>query len=107
MSPGSVRPLASGTPGGPHMFRRTTAALLVAALAILLVSCGDDDSSADKTTTTAPDGKQACDPASLPTKDPGALKVATGDPAFSPWVEDDKPESGKGFESAVVYAVAD
>ena len=33
--------------------------------------------------------------------------MATGEPAFPPWVEDDKPESGKGFESAVVYAVAD
>ncbi|MBK0297090.1 transporter substrate-binding domain-containing protein, partial [Bacillus sp. S34] len=27
-------------------------------------------------------------------------------PAYSPWVEDNKPQSGKGFESAVAYAVA-
>jgi polar amino acid transport system substrate-binding protein len=32
--------------------------------------------------------------------------VATGNPAFPPWVVDDKPESGKGYEAAVTYAVA-
>ena len=37
----------------------------------------------------------------------GKLTVATGDPAYYPYVIDDKPQSGKGFESAVVYAVAD
>lgn len=35
------------------------------------------------------------------------LTIATGEPAYSPWVEDDKPESGKGFEAAVAYAVAE
>jgi len=38
---------------------------------------------------------------------PGKLTIATGKPAYSPWVEDDKPESGKGFEAAVAYAVAE
>lgn len=38
---------------------------------------------------------------------PDKLTIATGSPAYSPWVEDDKPESGKGFEAAVAYAVAD
>jgi polar amino acid transport system substrate-binding protein len=37
----------------------------------------------------------------------GKLTVATGDPAYYPYVIDDKPQSGKGFESAVVYALAD
>jgi polar amino acid transport system substrate-binding protein len=36
----------------------------------------------------------------------GKLTVATGDPAYYPYVIDDKPQSGKGFESAVIYAVA-
>ncbi len=36
----------------------------------------------------------------------GTLTVATGNPAFFPWVLDDAPESGKGFEAAVAYAVA-
>lgn len=37
----------------------------------------------------------------------GVLTIATGNPAYYPWVYDDAPESGKGFESAVAYAVAD
>ena len=40
------------------------------------------------------------------TKTKGKLTIATGQPAYYPWVIDDKPESGQGFESAVAYAVA-
>ncbi len=36
----------------------------------------------------------------------GKLTIATGNPAFFPWVIDDTPESGQGFEAAVAYAVA-
>ncbi|MGO4276846.1 hypothetical protein AB4Z22_44645, partial [Paenibacillus sp. TAF58] len=43
----------------------------------------------------------------LQTLTPGKLTIATGQPAYSPWVIDDKPESGKGFEAAVAYAVAE
>ncbi|WP_209560568.1 ABC transporter substrate-binding protein [Frigoribacterium sp. PvP032] len=37
----------------------------------------------------------------------GKLTIATGEPAYSPWVEDDDPTTGQGFESALAYAVAD
>lgn len=37
----------------------------------------------------------------------GKLTIATGEPAFYPWVLDDNPASGKGFEAAVAYAVAE
>jgi polar amino acid transport system substrate-binding protein len=37
----------------------------------------------------------------------GKLTVATGEPAYSPWVEDDDPTTGEGFEAALAYAVAD
>ncbi|MFT7596682.1 MAG: polar amino acid transport system substrate-binding protein [Paracoccaceae bacterium] len=36
----------------------------------------------------------------------GVLTIATGNPAYYPWVMDDAPESGAGFEAAVAYAVA-
>jgi polar amino acid transport system substrate-binding protein len=36
----------------------------------------------------------------------GMLTIATGNPAYYPWVLDDAPESGQGFEAAVAYAVA-
>lgn len=36
----------------------------------------------------------------------GKLTIATGNPAYFPWVMDNDPSSGKGFEAAVAYAVA-
>ncbi|WP_418593501.1 ABC transporter substrate-binding protein [Ponticoccus sp. (in: a-proteobacteria)] len=36
----------------------------------------------------------------------GTLTIATGNPAYFPWVIDDNPESGEGFEAAVAYALA-
>ncbi|UOQ55841.1 ABC transporter substrate-binding protein [Leucobacter allii] len=37
----------------------------------------------------------------------GKLTIATGEPAYAPWVQNDDPESGEGFEAAVAYAVAE
>ncbi|MBC7590112.1 MAG: amino acid ABC transporter substrate-binding protein [Salinibacterium sp.] len=37
----------------------------------------------------------------------GKLTIGTGQPAYYPWVIDDAPESGEGFEAAVAYAVAE
>jgi polar amino acid transport system substrate-binding protein len=42
----------------------------------------------------------------LKTVTAGKLTIATGQPAYSPWMIDNKPQNGKGFESAVAYAVA-
>jgi polar amino acid transport system substrate-binding protein len=36
----------------------------------------------------------------------GKLTIGTGEPAYGPWVLNDDPESGEGFEAAVAYAVA-
>ncbi len=35
----------------------------------------------------------------------GKFTIATGNPAYYPWVMDDAPESGQGFEAAVAYAL--
>ncbi|MEL6167822.1 MAG: ABC transporter substrate-binding protein [Pseudomonadota bacterium] len=40
------------------------------------------------------------------TLEEGVLTIATGNPAYYPWVIDDAPESGQGFEAAVAYAIA-
>ena len=37
----------------------------------------------------------------------GQLTIATDSPAYSPWFVNDDPTNGKGYESAVAYAVAD
>ncbi|WP_370291235.1 ABC transporter substrate-binding protein [Nocardioides sp.] len=82
----------------PHLRPATRVlAALAAAAALTLSGCGSDDGGSSSATS---DGE-------LATLTPGKLTIATGDPAYSPWVEDDKPESGKGFEAAVAYAVAD
>jgi polar amino acid transport system substrate-binding protein len=36
----------------------------------------------------------------------GVLTVATDQPAYPPWFENNQPSNGKGYESAVAYAVA-
>ena len=82
----------------------------VAASAVLLAACGDDSSTAETTastaapTTAAPADAKAC--AEGKTLEAGSLTIATGDPAFPPYVVDDKPESGQGFEAALALAVA-
>ena len=50
-------------------------------------------------------GHSAC--ATGKTLTEGTLTIATGNPAYYPWVMNDAPESGEGFEAAVAYAIAD
>ena len=87
--------------------RLVLAALVIAALAFTLAACGSDSSSASSATdtTAAPDASCARD--QLTTLTAGTLTVGTDKPAFPPYVIDDDPTNGKGFESAVAYAVAD
>lgn len=47
-----------------------------------------------------------CTPTDLKTTTPGTLTIATDNPAYDPWFSNNDPTSGKGFESAVAYAVA-
>ena len=43
----------------------------------------------------------------LQTVTPDTLTVATGNPAYPPYVMNDDPASGEGFEAAITYAVAE
>jgi polar amino acid transport system substrate-binding protein len=88
--------------------RLLTLALLVAALSVL-AACGsdDDDDSGDSASTTTTEQGSACAKDQLALTTPGQLTVGTDKPAFPPYFEDDDPTNGKGFESAVAYAVAD
>ena len=71
----------------------------VVAAALTLTSCGSSDSSS---TASA-----SCKKEDLATFAKGKLTIATGEPAYEPWVLNDAPESGEGFEAAVAYAVAE
>lgn len=82
------------------MSRRALAALALAmsaALGLSACSSGSGDSGSDATTEAADDGYVT----------PGRFTVGTGEPAYFPWVIDDNPSSGEGFEPAVAYAVAE
>jgi polar amino acid transport system substrate-binding protein len=82
---------------------RTLAALAVAGLA--LATCSPSSDTATEASASA--SGATCDKATLETKTPGKLVIATGQPAYEPWVKDDAPESGEGFEAAVAYAAAE
>ncbi len=73
---------------------------------LLLAACGGSDSSSDTTSPSGDAAQSAAECAAGKTLEEGVLTVGTGDPAYSPWVIDDKPESKEGFEAAVAYAVA-
>jgi polar amino acid transport system substrate-binding protein len=73
---------------------------------LLVAACGGSDSSSDTTSLAGDAAQSAAECAAGKTLEEGVLTVGTGDPAYSPWVIDDKPESKEGFEAAVAYAVA-
>ncbi|MBV9830930.1 MAG: amino acid ABC transporter substrate-binding protein [Marmoricola sp.] len=80
--------------------RARTGLIALAAALLVLSGCGSDNGGGGQAS------KSKGSSSSLQTLTPGKLTIGTGQPAYSPWVEDDKPESGKGFEAAVAYAVA-
>ncbi|WP_328361077.1 ABC transporter substrate-binding protein [Mycobacterium sp. NBC_00419] len=77
--------------------------ITVAASTALLVLAGC--APADEKSTTATGGEK-CDKGALATLKSGVLTFGTDQPAYPPWFVDDDPSNGKGFESAVAYAVA-
>lgn len=91
-----------------------TSIAAISALALVLAGCSSDaDPQADPTNSAEAPAPSATDnpatdeaAATLETVTDGVLTIATGEPAYEPWVLDDNPESGEGFEAAVAYAVA-
>jgi polar amino acid transport system substrate-binding protein len=87
--------------------------LLLLGLLSLLAACGDDDEqpagSSDEpaATATATAAADQCAPDQLELQQDGTLTVGTDKPAYPPYFEDDDPANGKGFESAVAYAIAE
>jgi polar amino acid transport system substrate-binding protein len=87
-------------------------ALLIGLLALAGAACGDDDeepagTGTSATATATAEQADACAPDQLALKTPGTLTIGTDKPAYPPYFEDDDPTNGKGFESAVAYAVAE
>ena len=80
--------------------------LMLTVLGLILTACASDDTGGDG-------GEESCAKEDLNLVTPGVLTIATGEPAFPPWVGTtdgeafDQPESGIGFEAALAYEIAD
>jgi len=72
--------------------RRALATVGAAGLLIALAACAQGADAPGAASDYVTDGK---------------LTIGTGEPAYYPWVIDDAPETGEGFEAAVAYAVAE
>jgi polar amino acid transport system substrate-binding protein len=97
--------------------RLTPLALLTVPVLVLTVACAPKDesssggssssgSSSSSPSSSASASAASCAKGSLALKTPGKLTIATDTPAYDPWFEHDNPTNGKGYESAVAYAVA-
>ncbi len=91
--------------------RKLTFAGLALLIVALAAACGST-----KKTTASTSTQTSCAKADLTLVSPGQLTVATDNPAFPPWFGGGSPKgstwkindptTGKGYESAVAYAVA-
>jgi polar amino acid transport system substrate-binding protein len=77
------------------------AAALLAGLALVLAACGgtEDDATAA--------GGDSCAVEDLALHEAGVLTVATGSEVYPPWMMDNDPAGGQGFENGLVYALAE
>jgi polar amino acid transport system substrate-binding protein len=112
--------------------RRSVAAM--AALALVAAACGSDeadepegdDTEVEDTEDGAEEeseepaeedaagddaeeavGIEGCAIEDLALLEAGQLTVGTGDPVFPPWMLNDDPAGGEGFENGIVYALAE
>ena len=76
--------------------------VLAAAVLVLAAGCAPAPEP-----SAAPATGGSCAPGALATLRAGTLTFGTDQPVYPPWFVDDDPTSGKGFESAVAYAIAD
>ena len=85
------------------MIRKILLVLLICLLAIsVFVSCSKKDVPEEKESASL---EGTINDPGLFT--PGKLTVATGEPAYPPWMMDDDPAAGVGFENGMVYALAE
>jgi len=78
--------------------------LALVAVPLLVATMGCSPKKDTSSSGTASAG--SCAVADLPLKTKGQLTIGTDSPAYEPWFADNLPSNGKGYESAVAYAVA-
>jgi polar amino acid transport system substrate-binding protein len=85
------------------MSKKPILAMAAPALAAIVALAAGGPAASARSATAA---SSSCSTSKLALHTPGVLTVATDDPAYPPYFENNKPSNGKGFESAVAYAVA-
>ncbi len=86
--------------------RSITAVAAAAVLVVAAAACSPEEKAEDKTGDVA-ESEDECAVEDLPLRADGVLTIGTDSPAYDPWFSDNDPTNGKGFESAVAYAVAE
>jgi polar amino acid transport system substrate-binding protein len=91
--------------------KRLLSTLSIAAGAALLASCAASSGGGTPAGGTSGGGggtssAPSCTPSTMDTHTAGQLTVGTDSPAYPPWYVNNDPTNGKGYESAVAYAVA-
>jgi len=86
---------------------RVRTLLLASSLLIAGAACApeEDETVSGEGDSVAP--AEVCALEELAVREPGTLTIGTDSPAYEPWFSDNDPSNGKGYESAVAYAVAD
>jgi polar amino acid transport system substrate-binding protein len=89
-------------------FLTTSATVLVLAALVcgMAVTSAGAASVKPSKATSGPLGS-TCAPASLKTVKSGEITVGVDDPLYQPWFASNNPTTGKGFEDAVDYAIAE
>ncbi|MEP6752544.1 MAG: ABC transporter substrate-binding protein [Candidatus Dormiibacterota bacterium] len=75
--------------------------LIAAALQLAATACGSTSPVAQPSASSLD-----CSISKLNLQTAGQLTVATDSPAYDPWFSNNTPSNGKGYESAVAYAIA-
>ena len=88
--------------------RRIMTAAAAAAIFTSLAACGSTSSSSTPAGPSGSVSPLSCSRSAISklTYQPGVLTVATDKPVYPPWFINNNPANGKGYESAVAYAVA-
>lgn len=80
--------------------KKLLATIVFVPVLLLFAGCGEKKDESSTSTSAA-----NCKPGQLPTHSKGVLTIATDEPAYPPYFENEDPTNGEGFESAVAYAI--
>ena len=87
--------------------RLTKLLSLLFAFGLVAAACGSDAEETVEAGGEDASGELDCSVENLDLFADGGLTIATGEPVFPPWMLEDDPSSGEGFESAAAYALAE